>query len=48
MVPVLDDVSASRLSAIEDLIRSEVNVKEVEVIRDGGGIVKSINLTLKL
>ena len=47
MVPVLDDVSASRLSAIEDLIRSEVNVKEVEVIRDGGGIVKSIKPDFK-
>ena len=47
MVPVLDDVSASRLSAIEGLIRSEVNVKEVEVIRDGGGIVKSIKPDFK-
>jgi len=47
MVPVLDDVSASRLAAIEDLIRSEVNVKEVEVIRDGGGIVKSIKPDFK-
>ena len=47
MVPVLDDVSAKRLSAIEDLIRSEVNVKEIEIIRDGGGIVKSIKPDFK-
>ena len=47
MVPVLDDVSASRLAAIEDLIMTEVNVKEVEVIRDGGGIVKSIKPDFK-
>ncbi len=47
MVPVLDDISAQRLAAIEDLIRTEVNVKEVEVIRDGGGIVKSIKPDFK-
>jgi isoleucyl-tRNA synthetase len=47
MVPVLDDISAERLSAIEDLIRSEVNVKELEIIRDGGGIVKSIKPDFK-
>ena len=47
MVPVLDEESASRLAAIEDLIRSEVNVKEVEVIRDSGGIVKSIKPDFK-
>ena len=47
MVPVLDDASADRLSAIEDLIMTEVNVKEVEVLRDGGGIVKSIKTDFK-
>jgi isoleucyl-tRNA synthetase len=47
MVPVLDDISASRLAAIEDLIRSEVNVKELEIIRDGGGIVKSMKPDFK-
>ena len=47
MVPVLDDQSAQRLAAIEDLIRTEVNVKEVEAIRDGGGIVKSIKPDFK-
>ena len=47
MVPVLDDASADRLSAIEDLIMTEVNVKEVEVLRDGGGIVKSIKPDFK-
>ena len=47
MVPALDDQSASRLAAIEDLIRTEVNVKELEVIRDGGGIVKSIKPDFK-
>jgi len=47
MVPVLDDASAERLAAIEDIIRTEVNVKEVEIIRDGGGIVKSIKPDFK-
>jgi isoleucyl-tRNA synthetase len=47
MVPVIDEVSASRLAAIEDLIRSEVNVKELVVMRDGGGIVKSIKPDFK-
>ena len=47
MVPVLDEISASRLSAIEDLIRSEVNVKEVEILRDGGGIVKRMKPDFK-
>ena len=47
MVPVLDEKYAERLSAIEDLIRSEVNVKELEIIRDGGGIVKSIKPDFK-
>ncbi len=47
MVPVLDDISASRITAIEDLIRSEVNVKEVEILRDGGGIVKRMKPDFK-
>jgi len=47
MVPVLDEISASRIAAIEDLIRNEVNVKEVEIIRDGGGIVKSMKPDFK-
>ena len=47
MVPVLDEISASRIAAIEDLIRTEVNVKEVEIIRDGGGIVKSMKPDFK-
>jgi isoleucyl-tRNA synthetase len=47
MIPVLDEISASRIAAIEDLIRTEVNVKEVEIIRDGGGIVKSMKPDFK-
>jgi len=47
MVPMLDDANAERLAAVEDLIRTEVNVKEVQVIRDGGGIVKSIKPDFK-
>ena len=47
MVPMLDDANAERLVAVEDLIRTEVNVKEVQVIRDGGGIVKSIKPDFK-
>jgi len=47
MVPVLDEISASRIAAIEDLIRTEVNVKEVEILRDGGGIVKRMKPDFK-
>jgi isoleucyl-tRNA synthetase len=47
MVPALDDQSAAQIAAIKDLIITEVNVKELEVIRDGGGIVKSIKPDFK-
>ncbi|MGA0434307.1 MAG: isoleucine--tRNA ligase [Flavobacteriales bacterium] len=35
LIPVLDDQTAQRVLAMEALIRSEVNVKEIVLIRDG-------------
>lgn len=35
LIPVLDDQTAQRVLAMEGLIRSEVNVKEIVLIRDG-------------
>ena len=32
MVPALDDVTADHLTAISELVKSEVNVKEMEVL----------------
>jgi isoleucyl-tRNA synthetase len=42
LVPVLDETGAARVRAMEQLIRSEVNVKEVEIIRDGENSAISI------
>jgi len=42
LVPILDETDAARVRAIEQLIRSEVNVKEVEIIRDGENSTISI------
>lgn len=35
LVPVTDEDTARRVEAIADLVKSEVNVKSVEVVRDG-------------
>jgi len=39
MIPVLDDVQKKEIEAVEDLIRSEVNVKEIELIDDASGLL---------
>ena len=49
MVPVLDDHSAKQLNAVQDLILSEVNVKEMELISEESGIlVKKIKPNFKI
>ena len=35
LVPVTDDAAAARVAAVAELVKSEVNVKEIEVLRDG-------------
>jgi isoleucyl-tRNA synthetase len=47
MVPVLDDTTAAHLEAISDLVRSEVNVKEVEMLRDDSAFVKRAKADFK-
>ncbi len=48
MIPVLDDRDKQQIEAIADLIKSEVNVKEVELIDDASGIlVKEIKPNFK-
>lgn len=48
MIPVLDDVSRKEIEAVSELIKSEVNVKEVELIDEGSGIlVKQIKPDFK-
>ena len=39
MIPVLDDAQKAEIAAVEDLIKSEVNVKEIELIDDASGIL---------
>lgn len=40
LIPVLDDKMKSQLSKMEGLIKSEVNVKEIEYTTDTDGIIK--------
>lgn len=48
MIPVLDDASRDEILAVSDLIKSEVNVKEIELIDEGSGIlVKQIKPDFK-
>ena len=39
VIPVLDDATERSLEAVKALIRNEVNVKEIELIRDTAGII---------
>ncbi len=49
MIPVLDEQDRSDIEAVSDLIISEVNVKEVELLDDAAGIlVKSIKPNFKV
>lgn len=48
MIPVLDDEERNEIMAVSDLITSEVNVKEIELIDEGSGIlVKQIKPDFK-
>ena len=49
MIPVLDEQQRKEIEAVADLIKSEVNVKELELIDDASGIlVKSIKPNFKI
>ncbi|MBL7471919.1 isoleucine--tRNA ligase [Robertkochia sediminum] len=49
MIPVLDAKQKDEIKAVEDLIRSEVNVKEIELLDDASGIlVKQIKPNFKV
>ncbi len=39
MIPVLDEVQKQEIEAVEDLIKSEVNVKEIQIIDDASGLL---------
>tara|TARA_B100001765_G_scaffold115347_1_gene71852 strand:- start:9155 stop:12562 length:3408 start_codon:yes stop_codon:yes gene_type:complete len=39
MIPVLDETTRQEIEAVAPLIRSEVNVKEIELIDEGSGIL---------
>ena len=48
MIPVLDQSERDEIEAVSDLIKSEVNVKEIELIDEGSGIlVKQIKPDFK-
>jgi isoleucyl-tRNA synthetase len=48
MIPVLDPKEKEQIEAIADLIKSEVNIKEIEIIDDASGIlVKEIKPNFK-
>ena len=48
MIPVTNQANVDRIHLVEDLIRSEVNVKEVELMKDASGIlVKKIKPNFK-
>lgn len=48
MIPVLDENQRLEIQAIEDLIKAEVNVKEIELLDDASGIlVKQIKPNFK-
>ncbi len=48
MIPVLDEVQRAEIEAVSDLIKAEVNVKEVQLLDDASGIlVKQIKPNFK-
>nr|WP_315170373.1 isoleucine--tRNA ligase [uncultured Flavobacterium sp.] len=48
MIPVLDTVQKAEIEAVADLIKAEVNVKEIELLDDASGIlVKQIKPNFK-
>ena len=49
MIPVLNEAEKEEIMAVSDLIKSEVNVKEIELISDDSGIlVKQIKPNFKV
>jgi isoleucyl-tRNA synthetase len=49
MIPVLDEQQRNEIQAVEDLIKSEVNVKELQLIDDASGLlVKQIKPNFKV
>ncbi|MBU2995698.1 isoleucine--tRNA ligase [Cellulophaga baltica] len=49
MIPVLDEKQKNEIVAVSDLIKSEVNVKEIELLDDASGIlVKQIKPNFKV
>ncbi|MEY8020591.1 isoleucine--tRNA ligase [Muriicola sp. SD30] len=49
MIPVLDEMQRKEIEAVADLIKSEVNVKEIELLDDASGIlVKKIKPNFKV
>lgn len=48
MIPVLDEAEISEINLVADLIKAEVNVKEIELIDDASGVlVKQIKPNFK-
>src|SRR5690606_5191837 len=48
MIPVLDENQKAEIEAVADLIKAEVNVKEVELLTDASGVlVKQIKPNFK-
>ncbi len=49
MIPILDDEQRSDIEAVSNLVKSEVNVKEIELLDDASGIlVKQIKPNFKV
>jgi isoleucyl-tRNA synthetase len=49
MIPVLDEQQRAEIVAVEDLIKSEVNVKEIELIDDASGLlIKQVKPNFKV
>jgi len=49
MIPVLDEQQRAEIEAVEDLIKSEVNVKQIELIDDASGLlVKQVKPNFKV
>ncbi|MDF0715033.1 isoleucine--tRNA ligase [Muricauda sp. 334s03] len=49
MIPVLDDQQKNDIDAVSDLVKSEVNVKEIEMLDDASGVlVKQIKPNFKV
>ncbi|WP_286925940.1 isoleucine--tRNA ligase [Flavobacterium sp. UBA4197] len=49
MIPVLDEEQRSEIEAVSDLIKAEVNVKEIELLDDASGVlVKQIKPNFKV